>query len=91
MCDWYTELAMIGNALNWYCEYSLERGYVDGERGEVLAYGRDKEREAQLWCLRYSERGWGLGEFDEKCLGVKGPGGKENEIGMGATRKDEEL
>ena len=57
-----------------YCEYSLERGDVDGQLGEVLAYGRDREREekggAQLWCLRYTKRGWNEPAWNEKCLGI---------------------
>lgn len=75
ICDWYSELSMVAKALNLYCESSFER-HSDGESlREVLAYGRDREREAtggQRWCLRYSDKGWGYPGFDEKCLGVGG-------------------
>lgn len=74
ICDWYQELAQVGNALDKYCEHSLERKEVEGKLGEILAYGRDREREeeggAQLWCVRYSTRGWKEKAFEEKCLGV---------------------
>lgn len=46
---------------------------VDGQLGEVFAYGRDREREetgGQLWCLRYSKRSWKEEVFGEKCLGI---------------------
>lgn len=85
ICDWYQELAQVGNALDKYCEHSLERGEVEGNLGEVLAYGRDREREeeggAQLWCVRYSTRGWKEKAFEEKCLGVELEEEEEKEEG----------
>ena len=83
ICDWYEELSNVAKALNLYCTNSFERpDGGDESLMEMLAYGRDREREAiggQHWCLRYSDRGWGSSGFDEKCLGVKGGGGEEEE------------
>ncbi|KAF8420785.1 hypothetical protein EV426DRAFT_610727 [Tirmania nivea] len=73
ICDWYWELGQVVNALHMYCENSVERGEVDGKLREAFAYGRDREREesgGQLWCLRYSKKGWGEKVFGEKCLGL---------------------
>ena len=72
----------MAKALNFYCENSLERQRDEDSLREVLAYGRDKERDpagGQLWCLRYSDRGWGFSGFDEKCLGVHAGGGSTEE------------
>ncbi|KAF8433615.1 hypothetical protein BGX38DRAFT_1101760 [Terfezia claveryi] len=73
ICDWYWELGQVANALHMYCEHSFERKQVDGKLTEVFAYGRDREREesgGQLWCLRYSKKGWEEKLFGEKCLGM---------------------
>ena len=81
ICDWYEELGNVAKALNLYCANSFERPGDDESLVEMLAYGRDREREAiggQHWCLRYSDRGWESSGFDEKCLGVEG-GGQEKE------------
>ena len=46
---------------------------MDEGLGEALAYGRDRERDGnggQVWCFRYSKRGWEEKVFGEKCLGM---------------------
>jgi len=76
ICDWYTELSNVAQALHYFCYHTLNGGFgydaQDTSGGsEILAYGRDKDEERnQWWCLRYSKRGWGENVFDEKCLGV---------------------
>ncbi|KAI5811689.1 hypothetical protein DFH27DRAFT_475191 [Peziza echinospora] len=70
ICDWYTELANVAQALHYYCENSLEREVVDGGWGEAVGYGRDSERKGQVWCMRYSNRGWGEEAFERKCLAL---------------------
>lgn len=76
ICDWYTEMSNVAQALHFFCYHTLNGGLgYDAQDlsggSEILAYGRDKdEKRNQWWCLRYSKRGWGEDVFDEKCLGV---------------------
>ncbi|KAI5850316.1 hypothetical protein DFP73DRAFT_524076 [Morchella snyderi] len=82
VCDWYTELANVARALHYFCFHTLGRP-AEAEFGggdEIIAYGRGQQEAAgdgvgmggMRWCMRYSEKGWGLGVFEEKCLGLDG-------------------
>ncbi|KAH8149616.1 uncharacterized protein LAJ45_06247 [Morchella importuna] len=74
-CDWYGELANIARALHYFCFHTLGRAAEEEFSGgeEIVAYGRGQEAEGEgsmRWCMRYSKKGWGVGVFEEKCLGA---------------------
>ena len=74
-CEWYQELANVGEALHYYCFFTGGLGVEESGGGmEALAWGGDEKGEkgegGLRWCMRYSERGWGEDVFEDHCLGV---------------------
>lgn len=71
ICDWYAELSNVAKALHYFCFHTLGRSADDEYSGgeEIVAFGRDKDQ-SQLWCMRYSKKGWNSVEFEHKCLGI---------------------
>ena len=70
-CEWLTEVAGAGEAVHLGCVHAgLGVGEVSGGREALGSAEGGRGTEGVRWCVRYSERGWGEGEFEERCLGV---------------------
>ena len=80
VCEWWTELANIAEALHFVCVYSEIGTGLEPRNGgaEAVAWGiggKDGEggesgRGRVRWCLRYSRRGWDDDVWRRFCLGV---------------------
>ena len=82
VCEWWTELANIAEALHFVCVYSeIGTGLGESNGGvEAVAWGfgvggRDggggESGEGGVrWCLRYSRRGWDDDVWRRFCLGI---------------------